>query len=203
MLGPGRVPPLLRRAAAEVLCEQSGTAEMVVVGSHGHGGVAGLELGSVAWQVAGHGHGPVVVVRGQWRPPNQGAGPVVAERTDPPAAQAAIAFAVREAALRATPLLVVCALADSPSVLGGARQMEADFSAAMDLQEKEHPEVTVLRQVDAGTPRTALLSAATGAQLLVVGFRGRGGLDDMSLGSVARAMLHHAPCPVAVVPLRS
>ena len=201
LLGPDRVSPLLADGPAEqMLCEQSGVAEMVVVGSHGHGQVAGLLLGSVAGQVAGHGHGPVVVVRGQWRSPNQGAGPVVAGVDGSPDAQAAMTFAVREAALRATPLLAVCALADSPSVLGGARRMEEDFSASMDLLEKDRPDVRVLRQVDPGTPRTALLSAAAGAQLLVTGFRGRGGLDDMSLGSVARAMLEHAPCPVAVIP---
>jgi nucleotide-binding universal stress UspA family protein len=66
--------------------------------------------------------------------------------------------------------------------------------------EKEHPELTVQRQVSAGSPRTALLPAAAGARLLVIGSRGRGGLDDMSLGSVAHALLHRAPCPVAVVP---
>jgi len=201
ILGPGNVSPLLAAgSAAEVLCEQSTAAEMVVVGSHGHSGVPGLELGSVASQVAGHGHGPVVVVRGQRRPPNQSAGPVVAGADGSQDAQAAITFAFREAALRSAPLLAVCALADTPSVLGGARQMEGDFTSAMAREEKEHPEVTVQRKIEAGTPRTVLLSAAAGAQLLVVGFRGRGSLGGGSLGSVAHAVVHHAPCPVAVVP---
>jgi len=50
-----------------------------------------------------------------------------------------------------------------------------------------------------GPPRTALLTAASEAQMLVVGSRGLGGLDGMSLGSVAATLLHHSPCPVAVV----
>ena len=56
-----------------------------------------------------------------------------------------------------------------------------------------------LRQVLPGAPRAALLAAAADAQLLVVGARGRGGFDEMSLGSIAQAMLLYAPGPVAIV----
>jgi nucleotide-binding universal stress UspA family protein len=95
--------------------------------------------------------------------------------------------------------VAMCALADSPGRLGGARQMEEDFSHLMTVQEKEHPEVTVLRQVTVGSPRPALLTAAAEAQMLVAGSRGLGGVEGMRLGSVAQAVLHHSPCPVAVV----
>jgi len=199
-LGPETVRPVLARGpAARVLCEQSGTAEMVVAGARGHGGVAGQRLGSVAWQVAMYGHGPVVIVSGQGHATGHAAGPVVAGLDQSPASRAVAAFAFREAELHRVPLLAVCALADAAGVLGGAREMEAAFSRAITLLEKEHPDVTVLRHVAQGSPRTALLAAASEAQLLVVGCRGRGGVHDMSLGSVAQAMLHHAPCPVAVI----
>jgi nucleotide-binding universal stress UspA family protein len=69
------------------------------------------------------------------------------------------------------------------------------------VEAKEHPEVSVVRQVLPGTPRAALLAAAADAQLLVVGARGRGGFDEMSLGSIAHAVLLYAPSPVAVVRL--
>jgi nucleotide-binding universal stress UspA family protein len=184
---------------ARVLCERSGSAEMVVVGSRGHGGLSGSLLGSVSWQAASHGHGRIVVVRGRWRPVNQSPGPVVVGVDGSPEARAALVFALEEAALRDVPLVTVCALADAPGVLGGAAQMEEGFSSVMTLHEKEHPEVTVLRQVSFGPPRTALLDAADGAQMLVVGARGLGGLDGMSLGSVAATLLHHSPCPVGVV----
>jgi nucleotide-binding universal stress UspA family protein len=194
----------VRAALAEgppalVLCERSSAADMVVVGSRGRGGLAGPPLGSVSWHVAGYGQGKIVVVRGQWRPVNQPPGPVVVGTDGSPASQAAITFAFEEATLRDVPLVAVCALADAPGALGGARQREEDFSHAMTIQEKEHPEVTVLRQVAVGSPRSALLTAAAEAQMLVVGSRGLGGLEDMSLGSVVQAMLHHSPCPVAVV----
>lgn len=200
MLGAESVEPLLAHGPpAEVFCEQSAYAEMVVLGVRGQGGIAGLALGSVPWQVAGHAQGPVVIVRSQWRQANQSQGPVVAGVDGSAGSQDVIRFAFREAELRRAPVLAVCALADQPACLGDARRVEADFNRVLQHHEKEHPELTVLRQVSAGSPRTALLEAAAGAQLLVIGPRGRGGLDGMSLGSVAHVMLHHAPCPVAVV----
>lgn len=200
MLGAESVVPLLAHGPpAEVLCEQSAFAHMVALGVRGQGGIAGLALGSVPWQVAGHAQGPVVIVRTQWRRANQPRGPVVAGADGSAGSEDVIRFAFREAELRRAPVLAVCALADGPASLGDAYRVEADFNRVLGLQEKEHPELTVLRQISAGSPRTALLEAAVGAQLLVIGSRGRGGLDGMSLGSVAHVMLHHAPCPVAVI----
>jgi nucleotide-binding universal stress UspA family protein len=190
---------LAEGSPAHVLCEHSHAAEMVVVGSRGHGGLADSRLGSVSWQVACHGQGTIVVVRGRWRPVNQAPGPVVVGVDGSLTSQDALAFAFEEAALRDVPLIAVCALADAPGRVGGGARMEEDFSLLMTPREKEHPETTVLRQVAFGTPRSTLLTAAAEAQLLVVGSRGLGGLEGMSLGSVAGALVHHSPCPVAVV----
>jgi nucleotide-binding universal stress UspA family protein len=200
VLGPGRVrADLARGSAARVLCERSRTADMVVVGCRGQGELRGLLLGSVSWQVAGHASGRVVVVRGEGRPANRSPGPVVVGVDGSPASQAAIPFAFEEAILRDVPLVAVCALADAPARLGEWRRMEEEFDGLMDAAAKEHPEVTVVRQVAPGTPRVALLNAAAEAQMLVVGAHGRGGLAGMSLGSIAQAVLHQAPCPVGVV----
>jgi nucleotide-binding universal stress UspA family protein len=51
-----------------------------------------------------------------------------------------------------------------------------------------------------GEPAPILLEEARRGGLLVVGARGHGGFLGLLLGSVATAVLHHSPCPVAVIP---
>jgi nucleotide-binding universal stress UspA family protein len=49
-----------------------------------------------------------------------------------------------------------------------------------------------------GSPASALVDAAEGADLLVVGSRGLGGFKGLVLGSVSHQMASHAPCPVVI-----
>ena len=200
VLGPGLVRlDLAAGSAAQVLCERSRTADMVVVGSRGHSELPGLLLGSVPWQVAGHAAGRVVAVRDAGRSVNRSPGTVVVGADGSAAGQAALVFAFEEAALRDVPLVAVCALTDAPGRLGEFRRVQEDYEHVVAIEAKEHPEVSVIHQVLPGSPRTALLAAAADAQLLVVGARGRDGPDQMTLGSVAQAVLQLAPCPVGVV----
>ena len=64
---------------------------------------------------------------------------------------------------------------------------------------KRSPRLHVDARVLLETPEAALLDAAAGAHLLVVGSRGRGTLASLILGSVSVGVSAHAPCPVVVV----
>jgi len=50
-----------------------------------------------------------------------------------------------------------------------------------------------------GPPAATLIQQAQGADLLVVGHRGRGGFASATLGSVSLQCVLHATCPVTVV----
>lgn len=201
VLGSGRARPLMvEGSAAAVLCERSRDADILVVGSRGNGGIHGLALGSVSSHVAAHARGRVVVVRGHWQPAADYApGPVTVGTDGSAASRDAVDFAFEEAALRGAPVQVVCALADAPGGLGGARRRSEEFEHAASLWEKEHPEVGVVRRVTDGGARDALLTAGRDAQLIVVGSRGGRGIRGMTLGPVSRGVLEHGSCPVAVV----
>ncbi|MFH9891177.1 universal stress protein [Streptomyces luteogriseus] len=71
---------------------------------------------------------------------------------------------------------------------------------ALRTSEEQYHDARVSRRVVEGPPRQALLEAASEADLLVVGARRRQGHRGLQLGLTNHALLHHAPCPIAVVP---
>jgi nucleotide-binding universal stress UspA family protein len=82
------------------------------------------------------------------------------------------------------------------AVMRGAEEICRDIEAEV-LGEAE--DIDVRETVAEGSAAHVLVAASNGADLLVVGSRGRGGIASLALGSVGQACVHHAHCPVLVV----
>ncbi|MFF8939329.1 universal stress protein [Streptomyces paradoxus] len=201
--------PVLRRAAHR--------AAALVLGSRGRGGAAEMLLGSVCLAVAGRTDGPLIVVRGDHdnRPGHRKGRPVVVGVPDTPADSDAVRFAFREAARRAAPVEAVRAwhrpaheMSDHPGFTGASAQVHRRRAAealetGLRAPAGEQPDVEVRRRIVEGQARTVLLDASADAALLVVGARQPHGRFGLHIGRVTHAVLHHAACPVAVVPERA
>nr|MDT0662854.1 universal stress protein [Micromonospora sp. DSM 115978] len=194
--------------AAAVLRQRSHGAALLVVGNRGLGGFAGLIIGSVAVQLAAHSSCPVIVTRGTADP----AAAVLLGVDGSPANDPAVGFAFEEAALRGVPLVALHAWTHPVSTGPGdmlplvydVAEVEAEetrvLAEALAGWCDKYPDVIVHRELVQGGARGALIKATGRAQVVVVGSRGRGGFAGLLLGSVSQAVLHHAACPVAVVP---
>jgi nucleotide-binding universal stress UspA family protein len=75
----------------------------------------------------------------------------------------------------------------------------AEALLAETVAEAAAGEVAIEQRVVEGPAATALIEAAKGAELLVVGSRGHGGFTGLLLGSVSDQVASHAPCPVVIV----
>lgn len=174
------------------LVEESRRAELVVVGSRGHGGFAGLLLGSVGSQVTAHAQSPVLVVRPTEGPIAVG-GPVLVGVDGSELAEVAVGQAADEATRQQTELVLVHV--HPPGATDAAEVLDTAAAAVRG----SHPGLTVTtRQLRAEKPDQALIDASRDAALMVVGSRGRGGFTGMLLGSVSQSLVQHAPCPVLV-----
>ncbi|MBX6357171.1 MAG: universal stress protein [Micromonosporaceae bacterium] len=197
--------------APYTLLDQARRADMVVVGHRGHGGFAGLLLGSVAATVAAHAECPVAVVRPYpgGRAPD---GLVLVGADGSPASSVAVGFAFEEAKRRGAQLGVVHAWRPPVRFWGGdepspdhVHPSDLESGQLRQLQEwiqpwrDKYPEVDVRWMLTVERPAAALVEAAREATLVVVGSRGHGGFAGLLLGSVSQQLINHAPCPVVVV----
>ncbi|MGW1589686.1 universal stress protein [Streptomyces sp. NPDC002386] len=217
----GRHPELevdvdvLEGGVAEALTGAAARSELLVLGSRGHGPVMGFLLGSVGRQVIAETARPVVLVRAGDRAAAEAAGRdvVVGQHGGPEDSAAALRFAFETAAVRGATVRAVRAwtlppvFAYSPGSLklldeaGGLEPYEKQaLEDALAPWRERFPEVPVAEHVEMGSAGQVLLSVAGRAQLMVVGRRSRRTAVGARIGSVAHGVLHHAECPVAVVP---
>jgi nucleotide-binding universal stress UspA family protein len=208
---------LVAGSPAGALVDESAHAGLVVVGSRGLGGFAGLMLGSVGTQLAAHCKAPLVVMR----PPEEGGSlgvgpphrPVVVGIDGVPDSNAALAFALEQAAARGVALHALYAwwtvsnLRKGPMDMRQYDAVDAENEARRMLSEatagwgEAYPDVDVtLVPVHSLNPTLALLEASEEAGLLVVSRHGGNALTRLLLGSVGDAAVRDALCPVAVVP---
>ncbi|KRE65018.1 universal stress protein [Arthrobacter sp. Soil736] len=182
----------LRRVSAE--------ARMLVLGSRGIGGFMGLLVGSVSLELAATASCPVAVVRSDDHP----SGPIVVG-VDSSGSPAALHDACELVRATGADLKVIHVLrmhfgAGKGGVgsVGTRKAAEKALESAVRNARGMAPGARVEEELveDTSTPR-ALLNAARGAALIVVGTKGQG-LVRGTVGSTAHAVLHHARCPVLI-----
>jgi nucleotide-binding universal stress UspA family protein len=187
-------------------------ADLIVVGHRGLGTVRALLLGSVAAEIVERATVPVLVARADVL------GPVVLGDDGSPPARAARQLIARWPALRRQ-LVRVVSVAHVSAPLGSgiaptmrraaavayADDVSSSLAAHAAIAEEaagalRSSGVAASAEAATGDPATEIVATAeeTGARLIVVGSRGRGGIAAL-LGSVARAVVLRAPCSVLVV----
>lgn len=198
---------LLPGRADHVLLGQSASARLLVLGGPGP---RGRRHRSVPVRAAARACCPVVVVPRPDGRPGPGGGPcrVVVGIGAAGTGAAALGFAFRAARRRGVPLVAVHAWepdlpADLEAVTGPAGPTQAHarrvLAEAVRRARPAFPDVVVRTVLVCDDPSSALLAAAHGAALLVVGARARGRLLGSVLGPVGRAVVRRTGAPLAVV----
>ncbi|MCF3132660.1 universal stress protein [Streptomyces olivochromogenes] len=210
--------------AVDILCGAARTAEPLVLGSRGFGGIGGFVVGSVSLSVVARAERPVVLVRAEEEAADE-------HKMDPAGVPSAMApfrpvvlgldtdapddtlleFAFEAAARRESSLRVVHAwpepLTSFHRFSGDAelhdslkRQQAAALTEVLSSWRHKFPDVEVIESSLSGSAAQALVNASRDASLTVVGRRIRTRAIGAHIGHVTHAALHHITAPVAVVP---
>lgn len=203
-----------RPGAAIVAAAERSGADLVVVGSRGHGPFLSALLGSVAAEVVDRAPCPVLVARGT------SVDRVVLAVDDSAGSRGAEALAASLPFISSVPVRVVSVAPLLPAWYASADAAGAGafsgeiYERILDEQRAAHQRlvsdvakrlgargVTTAAEVGEGDAAYEVVEAAgrVDADLIVVGSRGITGLKRVFLGSVARGILYHAPCSVLVV----
>lgn len=200
----GVTTALVEEETEKALREESKDAFALVLGRRGRGGFAGMPLGSTSRRMASESSVPVVIVRGE---ASEG-GEVVVGVDLSWDSELVLEHAFETASLYGARLRAVHAwmVYGVPVEAGAVLDEEAvrdellgHVVAAHEPLREKYPQVDVVEDVVMAHPVSALTEASRGARLLVVGADHRH-WDAFRLGSVTHGAVHHAECPVTVVP---
>ncbi|WP_435202807.1 universal stress protein [Janibacter sp. GS2] len=196
-------------APAGALLNAADGASLLVVGSARKSRAERIVLGTTSLSVVAHAPCPVILVPDDAEV--TGDGRVVVGVDGSTHSRLAFEYALEAAALRGKKVTTVTTWnvevengvvvtepgsAEWESVDSRYRQMANRTVAA---GRDAHPQIEVTVEVHHGRAADVLVEVAHGADLLVVGSRGRGGFRGMLLGSVSQRVLGRAACPVGVI----
>ncbi len=196
-------------APAGALLNAADDAQLLVVGSARKSRAERIVLGTTSLSVVAHAPCPVVLVPDDAE--TSGDGRVVVGIDGSEHSRLAFRHALAAAALRGKTVTTVTSWnveVENGVVVTepGSSEWETVDQRYRGMAERTiaedreaHPEIEVTVEVHHGRAADTLVSVAQGADLLVVGSRGRGGFRGMLLGSVSQRVLGRATCPVAVL----
>jgi len=176
---------------------------LVVVGSRGDSGLAGLLLGSVADYLVTHADCPVIVV-----PPEDGDpdGPVLVGVDGSDSNRPAVEYAFAAAEWHARGVIALSSVDKWRTGRQAGFAVLAEEERTVDLVREavvpwadKYPGVSLEHHIVEGPPAQELVVASRTASLTVVGSGGHGSLTRLLLGSVSRHVSRNAHSPVAVV----
>jgi nucleotide-binding universal stress UspA family protein len=189
------------------LVESARGSSMLVVGSHGHGLVGEILLGSVSQGAARHAGAPVVVVRPAQNPES---GRIVVGVDGSESSSHALHFACEMARVTGDKVSVMRSWhsatvpVDHYGYLPPLREetmahAEAALGRAVDQARADFPTVDIEGELASAAAERELVDASANASMLVVGSRGLGAVAGVLMGSVSTHVIHKAHCPIAVV----
>jgi nucleotide-binding universal stress UspA family protein len=194
------------------LAQAAADSRMLVVGRRGLGTFKRLLVGSTSEAVVARATVPVVVVPEHWKPSDH-AGPVLVALDDDHDNIAVTEFAVAAATERGVPIRLVHVWDlpamyswDAINVAGVSAELADNagqrFDRVVAEWRRQNPGRIFEVEVRRGHLVDGVVTAAedADAQLLVVGTRHPSRMASILLGSVTRGVLHHATCPLAIVP---
>ena len=198
--------------APQVLAEASQDASLLLVGGRGRGGFAGQLLGSVSLRVLSQARCPVMVVRGDARAAT-GRVMLGVDVEIPSSGPNMLEFAFTEAALRHADVYAVHGYERQEYLyLTGPRYTHEQWrhidtdriqklEAVLTPWADKQPGVRLSHDVFPGSPAKILVDSTRLADLLVIGSQAHAeGYGGMRVGALAHTILHHAHCPVVIVP---